>query len=98
MSCTWYDRPIVIDCCKDGTLTYRTKAVQAFNGAALPVFSVNTEAEAKSLIVLLAKSQYNEHPLLPGQTWYRLPEFSGEVEELIKVSELLASHYEEGPS
>ena len=98
MSCTWYDRPIVIDCCKDGTLTYRTKAVQAFNGAALPVFSVNTEAEAKSLIVLLAKSQYNEHPLLPGQTWYRLPDFTGEVEDLIKVSELLASHYEEGTS
>lgn len=93
-----YSRDIVIDCCKDGTLTYRTKAVPAFNGAALPVFTTNTEAEAKSLIVLLAKSQYTEHPLQPGQTWYRLPDFGGEVEDLAKVSALLASHYEEGTS
>ena len=93
-----YSRDIVIDCCKDGTLTYRTKAVPAFNGAALPVFTTNTEAEAKSLIVLIAKAQYEEHPLLPGQTWYRLSDFSGDVGDLFKVGDLLASHYEEGTS
>lgn len=90
---TWYDREFVIDCCKDGTLTVRTKAVPAFNGAALPVFTTDTAAQAAALVVLLAKAQYGEHPLLPGLTWYRLSDFGGEVEDLAKVSELMNSHY-----
>lgn len=88
------DRPVLIDCCKDGTITYRRKGSPSFNGAALPVFSVDTEDEARYLQVLICKAQYNEHPLKPGETWYRLSDFSGEVEDLAEVTALLHKHYE----
>lgn len=56
--------------CKDGTVTYRDTSVGApvFNGAALPVFSVDTAARAEALIVRFCRKQYNSH--LPR--WHRL--------------------------
>ena len=75
-------RPIKLDCCKDGTITIRKPGEQAFNGKALSFFSTETWDEAQALRVVCCKAQYSEHPLLPGQTWYRDATFGGELEDL----------------
>ena len=67
-----FSRPVVIHCCKDRTLTYRTKEQPVFNDVALPVFTVATEAEAEALITLVGIVQYEEHPLLPGKPWRKI--------------------------
>ena len=65
-------RPVLIHCCKDRTLTYRTRKQRVFNDVALPVFSVANEAEAEALITLVGVTQYEEHPLLPGRIWRKI--------------------------
>lgn len=89
-----FEREILIDCCKDGTLTSRPRGAPPFNGAALPVFSVNSEEEANSLIILVGSLQYGKHPLLPGKPWYRLSWFTGEVDDLPKVTAFLQERYQ----
>ena len=69
-------RSILIHICKDGTLTYRTREQPVFNGAALPVFSVNTEKEAKTVILLASSRQKTSHPLLPNEGWFVMNNFS----------------------
>lgn len=85
------DKPVKIFICKDGTFTYGTKS---FNGHALPVHSVDTEDEAKSLQILFCKKQYANHPQMPGKPWYVLNRFSGNVEDLPKVGDLIAAAHE----
>lgn len=68
-----FDRPIMVHLCKDRTLSYRQKHEPTFNGAALPVMSVNTEEEAQDLLVLVGTAVHAVHPLLPdGRPWYKL--------------------------
>jgi hypothetical protein len=64
-------RPILIHCCKDKTLSYRTKG-RIFNGVALPVFSVDSVDEAEALLTLVGRTQYGEHPHIPGQLWRKI--------------------------
>jgi hypothetical protein len=74
-------RPFMLHICKDGTISYRNaaKRERVFNGVALPVFSVETEEQAKAIQVRFGRRQYGEHPLMPGRIWYslsRLPDGS----------------------
>src|SRR5258706_5281352 len=80
------DRPVLIHVCKDGTISYRTRAEPVFNGRALPVFSVDTEEQARAVQVRFGRRQYGEHPDLPGRPWYRWTDFDGDVEKLDDVS------------
>lgn len=88
------NRPVKIHVCKDGTITYRRAGKPVFNNRALPFFSVNTEEEAQTLQVLLCSSQYEEHPDLPGQTWYRHWQFGGELEDIQALTETFNNAYE----
>lgn len=56
--------PINIHLCKDRTLSYRNRVERepVFNGVAVPVLSVRTVEEAESLIFLVGKKQYENHP------------------------------------
>lgn len=95
------DRPILIHCCKDGTITYRTRKQKVFNGVALPVFSVDTVEQAKELQVRFCCLAYGEHPKMPGQSWYKLTDFAGTFQDLYRVGEMLEAWYcemEEKPS
>lgn len=54
------NRQVLIHCCKDKTLSYRTRDEPIFNGVAIPVFSVDSKAEADSLLLLVGRLQYVE--------------------------------------
>lgn len=84
----------MIHICQDGTLTYRTREEPVFNGVAIPVFSTESIAQAKMLITLLGARQYEEHPKLPGQPWYRMASFAGTIEDLPRVTKLLQTCYD----
>lgn len=94
-------KAITIFCCKDGTISFAPRGKRSFNGAALPVYSVDTKKEAISLQVLTCRRQYGPHPDYPKKLpdWYRLGSgpfpmgFSGELEDLPKVSEHLAASH-----
>ena len=65
-------RPIKLHICRDGTISYRRDGEPVLNGVALPVFSVDTEEQAKSIQVRFGRQQYTEHPDQPGRPWYKL--------------------------
>lgn len=90
-------RPIQICICKDGTISSRKRGEPSFNGRALPVFSVDTEEQVREIQGLFGIKQYVEHPLLPGRPWYRWTNFSGNVEDLDEVSEMIRKLYWENP-
>lgn len=94
-------KPYKIHCCKDGTITVRGPGEAVFNGVALPVYSAETREEAESLVVATCSSVRGEHPLLPGQPWYKIngDAFSGlpaelELDHLVEVTERLKSRHE----
>ena len=98
---TRLNRPIMVHLCKDRTLSYRKRSEPVFNGAALPVFSVESEEEAQDLIVLIGTAVHGEHPLLPpGRPWYKL--FNGiadnkpslELADLEEAEAYIAEAYE----
>lgn len=89
----YLERPYILHCCKDGTITYRTRNQPIFNGRALPVFSVDTEEDAQAIQLLLCSLQYGEHPDLPGQPWYRISSFGGELEDLEGITEQMTKVY-----
>jgi hypothetical protein len=62
-------RRFMIHVCKDGTITYRDTSTRehVFNGIALPVFSVDTVAQAQALQVRFGRLAHEEHPLMPGK-------------------------------
>lgn len=68
----YLSRPVKIWCCKDGTITYGDKHTPKPIRAAIPVFSTNLYSEAEEIILTLCKAQYDKHPNLPKQTWYRI--------------------------
>jgi hypothetical protein len=80
-------KPVKIFICADGTITYGDRP---FNGAALPVHSVDTPETAHALQILLGKLQYREHPDLPGKPWYRFTviELIGDVDKLPEIGQL----------
>jgi hypothetical protein len=84
-------RKIRIDVCKDGTVTYVPRGEPPFNGAALPVHSVDTVEEAQQIQVTLCRCQYVEHPLMPGKPWYKLTQFDGGIEGLEAVGRQMQS-------
>jgi hypothetical protein len=90
-----YGRRYMIHVCKDGTVTYRDTVAKekVFNGRALPVFSVDTIEDAKSIQVRFCRLQYVNHPLMPGKPWYKLNEFSGKLEDLDRVRNMFAEFY-----
>jgi len=91
----YFSRPVLINLCKDGTITYRTVSQAPFNGAALPVFTVDTVEDAQALQVAFGKLQYTRHPLMSGKTpWYRLHPFSGNVDDLQDVTMRFFDWYE----
>ena len=90
-----YGKPIMIDICKDGTISYRQRGERSFNGKALPVFSVNTVEQAKDIQVRFGKVQYKEHPLLPNQPWYRWSGFDGNVETLEEITRQIRSFFQQ---
>ena len=75
------DKEVLLDVCRDGTITFRKIGEPIFNGKALPFFSVDTVERARELQILLCKAQYEEHPKLPGQVWYRYHQFGGELDD-----------------
>ena len=86
-------RPVYLHVCKDGTVTYRRKGQKVFNGRALPVFTVDNEEQALDIQVRFCRAQWVEHPQLPGQTWYKLNEFSGDLRDLDRVADMFRDHY-----
>lgn len=90
-------REIKIHVCKDRTLSYRNRLQPIFNKVALPVFSVNNVDEARELIPLVSNRQYEEHPLIPGDTWWKIDlgptKHFLEVEDLPLVTEKLQKAY-----
>jgi hypothetical protein len=67
-------------------VTFRVKGREPYGGAALPVFTVHTEAEADALIVWLCKwDRYSDR--------YYLPQFAGTVEALPDVTNQFAAAY-----
>lgn len=93
--------PIIVCCCKDGTISYHERGVPPFNGVALPVLSVRNEQEAKDLQVLTCRLQKVPHPdMKPGDPWFTIGSgpfsmgFSGEVEDLVDVSDYLTEMLE----
>jgi len=62
----------IIRCCRDRTLTITKRGEPAFNGVALPIYSVDTEQEARDLVVCTCRVQYQEHPDLPDQPWRKI--------------------------
>ena len=69
------DREVLIDICRDGTISYRERSTKAkpLNGAALPVFSVDTVNEAIAIQVRFGAKQYGPHPNQPGRDWHVWP-------------------------
>lgn len=92
-----YKRRYMIHVCKDGTITYRDTETgeKVFNGRALPVFSVDTIEEAKAIQTRFCRLQYNSHPLMPGEPWYKLNEFSSELEDLDRVRAMFVQFHKE---
>ena len=92
-----YARRYMIHVCKDGTVTYRDAVVgeKVFNGRALPVFSVDTIEEAIAIQIRFCRLQYGSHPRMPGKPWYKLNEFSGELEDLDRVRTMFAQFHKE---
>lgn len=91
------DKKWLIHCCKDRTLTRRTRDQPIFNGVAIAVYSVDTEQEADELILLVCSRQYEEHPLIPGKPWYKINvDFKRylELEDLPTVTEKLRVAHE----
>lgn len=80
-------RDVLIHLCKDRTLSYRRRGDKVFNGMALPVFSVNDEAEAEALLVLVGTNCNTRHPQLPGdRTWFKLFNGIGGHEPTLELS------------
>ncbi len=91
-----FKRRYMIHVCKDGTVTYRDTATKekVFNGRALPVFSVDTVDDAQAIQIRFCRLQYGSHPLMPGKPWYKLNEFSGELEDLDRVRDMFMDFHE----
>ena len=90
------DRKILIDICKDGTISYRERGGYRLNNAALPVFSVDTVEDAKRLQARFCTLQYDRHPDPKGpEQWFVLPGFSGNLNELDVVTARLATFWAE---
>ena len=88
-------RPIVVHLCQDGTITYRTRSEPVFNGVALPVFTVNTEEQAKEIQARFCRRQYTEHPQQPGRPWWKWTDFDGDYGSIDGVSTKIKIYYEE---
>jgi hypothetical protein len=70
----------------DGRITFRRKGQPPFNGKALPIFSVDSEEEAKSLMILACTLGY-----IPGV--YGIPGFSGTLDGIPNAQQRLAERY-----
>lgn len=77
-------RPIVIHVCKDRTISYRCRGEAVFNGRALPVFSVETEEQARAIQTRFGRRQYREHPLMPGKPWFVLSTLGNGVDPALR--------------
>lgn len=79
-------RDINIYVCMDGTITYGLLGLPSFNGAALPVHSVDTVKEAELIQRTLGKLQWASHPLMSEQPWYVLSNFGHTTDDLPGVA------------
>ena len=100
------NRAVTIHICKDGTVTYRMKGQKAFNGIAFPVFSVDTEQQAKDLQTRFCRLSTFHHPKMkPQEKWYKLsnlpdgtdlalrPEAVLELEDLKGITAMFRTFY-----
>jgi hypothetical protein len=75
-----FQRPVIVHIGKDGTLSFLNRATMTQSTlveALMPVYSVETEEQAKSLQVVFGKLQYRDNTREPGKPWYilnRLPD------------------------
>lgn len=90
-------RDVIIHICKDGTISFRRKGEPIFNGRALPVFSVDTEEQAREIQILFGRNQYIQHPEIPGQAWFKWTDFSGNADDLDAVTEKIRRVYWDNP-
>lgn len=90
-------RPILIDLCKDGTISFRLRVggrmAPRLNDAAIPVFSVDTLKQAQDLQVMFCRKQYGSHPEMPNQDWYRWTDFPGTLEAAEEVTDRLRTWF-----
>lgn len=96
-------RRYMIHVCKDGTISYRDTAANepVFNGVALPVFSVNTEKEAKAIQAMFGRLCYFPHPKQPDRPRYRLASLGDgrpldrllEIEDLDVITRIFTEFY-----
>lgn len=89
-----FSRPVYLHVCKDGTVSYRRAGQKVFNGRALPVFTVDNEEQAVDMQVRFCRRQWVDHPQMkPGEGWYKLNEFSGEMDDLDRVADMFREFY-----
>jgi hypothetical protein len=70
-----FKRPVIVHIGKDGTISYLNRATMkqpTLVEALMPVYSVETEEQAKSLQVIFGKLQYRDNTREPGKPWYIL--------------------------
>ena len=71
-------KDVMIEIETNGVVTFRNRKDNR-NGDALPFYSVDTVEQAEQLILLVAKSTYDDE--------YLIPEFEGTVDAIFKLSE-----------
>ena len=74
---------ILIDICKDGTITFRRKEEPPKEPAALPVYSVDTEEQARYLQISFCRLTYGGR--------YVFKNFKKMLEDMDRVAEVFAA-------
>jgi hypothetical protein len=70
-----FKRPVIVHIGKDGTISYLNRATMTqpvLVEALMPVYSVDTEEQAKQLQVIFGRLQYRDNTREPGKSWYVL--------------------------
>jgi hypothetical protein len=74
-----FKRPVIVHIGKDGTLSFLNRATMkqpTLVEALMPVYSVDTEEQAKSLQAIFGRLQYRDNTREPGKPWYVLHRLS----------------------
>jgi hypothetical protein len=81
-----FARDIVLDCTKDGTITYRSKIDRLHEGS-LPFFTVSSAEEARSLLRRLCVLERVPDPTTRGE-WWRYARFDGTLDGIDRLADL----------
>jgi hypothetical protein len=80
-----FAREIVLDCTKDGTVTYRNKVDRLPEGS-LPFFTVASGEEARSLLRRLCILERMPDPETRNE-WWRYPHFDGTLDGIDRLAD-----------